>query len=96
MEDLGPPQHLPEHAAGDHHCGDHNQYVVTCEACQRARAAFLPYQNVDPNAPAASRSFQSSLGPAFPPIVSIGLKEAAAYGVAEGVTRGIIDLLLDI
>jgi len=79
----------------EHHCHEHAYFIANCEACKRARAAFLPYQNVSPHPEPASRSFQTNLGPALPPMVQIGLKEATAYGVAEGITEGIIDLLLN-
>jgi len=78
----------------DHHCHNHPHFTLTCEECRRARAAFQPYQNVDPHPEPASRSYQRTLGPAFV-VNSIGIKEAVAYGVAEGVVEGVTDSILD-
>jgi len=79
--------------AEDHHCHDHPHFTPTCESCQRARAAFQPYHNVDPHPPTPSRSFQSNMGPAFPGPPTISVKDQLKIGVISGVTRSLIDLL---
>jgi len=84
---------LLHNADQDHHCHDHPHFTPSCESCQRARAAFLPYHNISTHPEPSSRSFQTMLGPAFPPSIQVGLTEAIAFGVAEGVTEEIIGIL---
>ena len=49
---------LPSRAT-DPHCPEHAHFTPICETCQRARAAFLPY-NVIGKAEPPSRSFQQT------------------------------------
>jgi hypothetical protein len=76
----------------EHHCHDHAYFLASCEACKRARSAFLPYQNVDPHPEHASRSFQTNLGPAFvTPVISI--EDQMKMAATSGIISGIIDTL---
>ncbi len=77
----------------EHHCHDHAYFLASCESCKRARAAYLPYQNVSPHPEPASRSFQTNLGPAFvAPAISV--EDQMKMAVTTGIVRGIIDFLL--
>lgn len=89
MEDL---RTVLNAGAEDHHCHDHAHFTETCESCGRARAAFLPYQNVAAHPEPASRSFQTNLGPAFV-APAISPQDQMKMPVTSGVIEGIIDTL---
>jgi hypothetical protein len=87
-------------AAEDHHCHDHSRFTASCESCQRARAAFLPYRNVDPHAAehaaGAPRSF--GLNDTFSLAAIVALTSHSSYSrddsdyrIAEGIADGIVE-----
>jgi len=56
MEHRSFSSNFPNSSLEDHHCHDHKALAQACEACRRARAAFLTYPS-SASVHTATRSF---------------------------------------